>query len=342
MTKPIHIALLAVPETSGSVLYGLYDVLSTVGLAWPMLTGAPEPAIAGFDVEIVAETPELFRCSAGVPVLPDTTFAEARSPDVLIIPALDFTPVPDADLSTQWAAAIDWVQSLNPQQTTICTVCTGTVLLAEAGLLNGVEATTHWSVVDFCRQRYPSMKLAPARVLVPTGEGHQLIPAGGGSSWHELSLYLISRYCGEETAIKTAKLYMLGDRSDGQLPYAAATRPRIHDDAEIASCQEWIADHYTTASPVAKMVERSRLPERTFTRRFRAATGLSPVAYVQKLRMEEAKQWLETSDTPSGDIAREVGYEDPASFRRLFKRHTGLTPSAYRQRFRTIGQLSTS
>lgn len=342
MTKPTHISLLATPETSSSVLYGMYDVLSTVGLAWPMLTGAPQTPIAGLDVEIIAETSELFRCSGGAPVVPDTTFAKTRSPDVLIVPALDFTPVADADLNTRWTAAIEWIRTLDPERTTICTVCTGTVLLAEAGLLDGAEATTHWSVVDFCRQRYPLMNLSPARVLVPTGEGHQLITAGGGSSWHELSLYLISRFCGEQAAIQTAKLFMLGDRSDGQLSYAAATRPRIHDDAEIASCQEWIADHYTLPSPVSQMVELSRLPERTFTRRFRAATGLSPVAYVQTLRMEEAKQWLETSDTPSGDIAREVGYEDPASFRRLFKRHTGITPSAYRQRFRTIGQLGAS
>jgi len=342
MTKPIHISLLAVAESGSSALYGLHDVLSSVGQAWPMVTGSPGPTTPGFKVEIIAKTKDMMRCINGAPILPDNTLAETPIPDVLIIPSLDFIPAPDADLSTRWTSEIEWIKSLKSEHTLICTVCTGTTMLAETGLLDGEEATTHWSMIDFCRLRYPAMRLTPARVLIPTGEGHRFITAGGATSWHELALYLINRFCGEQAAIQTAKVFVLGDHSCGQLPYAAATRPRIHDDAEIARCQEWIADHYTRPSPVAQMVALSKLPDRTFTRRFRSATGLTPVVYVQTLRIEEAKQWLETSDTSSGDIAHEVGYEDPASFRRLFKRYTGLTPSAYRQRFRTIGQLGAS
>jgi len=135
-----------------------------------------------------------------------------------------------------------------------------------------------------------------------------------------------------------AKTFLIGDRSDGQLPYAAMTRPRPHDDQAIADCQVWIADHYAAPNPVSRMVARCGLPERSFKRRFRAATGFTPVTYVQTLRMEEAKQQLETTDWPTDQVAAAVGYEDPAFFRRLFKRHTGVTPARYRQRYRGVGK----
>ena len=135
-----------------------------------------------------------------------------------------------------------------------------------------------------------------------------------------------------------AKIFLIGDRSEGQLPYAAMVRPRPHGDQVIADCQTWIADHYAAPNPVSRMVERSGLPERSFKRRFSAATGFKPVAYVQTLRIEEAKQQLETTDWPTDRIGAAVGYEDPASFRRLFKRQTGITPARYRQRFRGVSR----
>ena len=152
-------------------------------------------------------------------------------------------------------------------------------------------------------------------------------------------MYLLERFCGREAAIRTAKLFLLGDRSDGQLPFTAMTRPRQHDDAIIASCQSWIAENYIVASPVTRMIELSGLPERTFKRRFRRATGYTPIAYVQTLRVEEAKQMFETMAMAADAIGRDVGYEDPASFRRIFKRLVGVTPARYRQRVRKFARL---
>ena len=114
---------------------------------------------------------------------------------------------------------------------------------------------------------------------------------------------------------------------------------RKHGDAIIAECQTWVAEHYCDANPVALMVRRSGLAERTFKRRFRAATGYSPMDYVQTLRIEEAKQMLETGDEATDIIASSLGYEDPTFFRRLFKKRTGTTPGRYRQRFRSIARV---
>src|SRR5690606_13017428 len=185
---------------------------------------------------------------------------------------------------------------------------------------------------------YPAVRLRPERILCPDGPEHRIITGGGASSWEELALYLIARCCGEAEAVRIAKIFVLGDRSEGQLPFAAMGRPRRHDDAVIGTCQAWIAEHYPVPNPVARMVERSGLSERTFKRRFKAATGYAPVDYVQALRIEEAKQLLETTREPTDAIARQVGYEDPAFFRRLFKRRTGITPARYRQRFQSLAR----
>jgi transcriptional regulator GlxA family with amidase domain len=109
---------------------------------------------------------------------------------------------------------------------------------------------------------------------------------------------------------------------------------RDHGDADIKSAQQWLDTHFSVANPVQELIERSRLAERTFKRRFTDVTGLTPLSYVQRLRIEDAKRRLERTDASIDDISWQVGYEDPAFFRRLFKRTTGLAPGAYRKRFR--------
>jgi transcriptional regulator GlxA family with amidase domain len=156
------------------------------------------------------------------------------------------------------------------------------------------------------------------------------------AAWEELALYLIARYYGEAAAIKAAKLFLFGDRSEGQLLFAAMGKPKRHEDAIIARSQQWIAKHYQMLNPVKVMVKQSGLAERTFKRRFKTATGYAPIDYVQTLRIEEAKQMLETTSDAIDQIAQQAGYEDPTSFRRLFKRMTGVTPGRYRQRFQSI------
>ncbi|MCX2725666.1 GlxA family transcriptional regulator [Roseibium salinum] len=215
----------------------------------------------------------------------------------------------------------------------VCSICTGTLFLAEAGLLYGLEATTHWSVAPFVREHYPDVRLRPERLLCPAGTGHRIVTAGGASTWSELGLYLTARFAGDTEARRMSKLFLIGDKSDGQLPFAVMARPHQHTDAAIAAAQVWLGDNYTTGNPVARMAEIARLPERTFSRRFRKATGYGPVEYVQALRLEEAKQMLETTAEAVDAVALAVGYADPVFFRRIFKRSVGVTPARYRQRY---------
>ncbi len=340
MTAPSEkprISLLALPGTAGSTLYGLYDVFTAIGNVWPALTGEPQSQ-PGFEVQIVAPNRAEFRAHAGVPVAPHAALSEVSRTDVIVVPDLNFDF--RSDPRDLWPEAAAWITARYAHGTTVCTVCTGSVLVADTGLLDGWEATTHWAAASLFETYYPAVKLRPERVLVQSGPDQRLVTSGGAASWEDLSLFLISRFCGQEEAVKIAKIFLFGDRSEGQLPYATKTKPRYHDDAAIAACQTWLANHYAAASPVSRMVRHSGLAERTFKRRFRAATGYAPVEYVQTLRIEEAKQLLETTAKPTDEIGTLVGYEDPAFFRRLFKRQTGVTPARYRQKFCSLGSPS--
>jgi len=321
------------PESTPAALYGLYEVLSTVGVYWTQITGegTGEPLL---DVQIVSEDGKEFSSVIGTPIAPHASIHHTNRTDVII--AADFIFSPDTDLTSAWPQMSDWIRAQYEQGATVCSVCTGTVLLARAGLLDHQEATTHWGACDTIREHFPEIELKPERIVLPTGPGHRIITSGGASSWEDLSIYLVSRYCGQAEAIRTAKVFLFGDRSEGQLPFAASAQSRKHDDAVIGDSQEWVAMNYHEANPVGKMIARSGLADRTFKRRFRSATGYSPMDYVQTLRVEEAKQSLESEGLPIDEIAYTLGYEDPAFFRRLFKKRTGVTPGRYRQRFQAI------
>jgi transcriptional regulator GlxA family with amidase domain len=146
-------------------------------------------------------------------------------------------------------------------------------------------------------------------------------------------LYLIARFVDIDIAMQVARINLIDWHSVGQQPFARLARSRQVSDGDIARCQTWIAHHYHEPSPVSAMVQQSGLAERSFKRRFQNATGMSPLEYVHTLRLEEAKQLLESSDNSVENIASEVGYEDAGFFSRLFRRQVSLTPAQYRKRF---------
>jgi transcriptional regulator GlxA family with amidase domain len=333
-TTALSASLVALPEVSAAVLFGLHEVFSSVGTAWEQLTGE-RVATRCIEPRIVAESRGPFASAFGPPLSPDAVFAEVSRTDLVLVADLALDPA--VDPRGQWPAATAWIREQYARGATVCSVCTGSVLLAEAGLLDGLEATSHWSAVPHFERYYPTVRITPEKVLVPAGPEHRIVTGGGSASWTDLALYLIARFCGRDEAVRTAKLFLFGDRSDGQLPFAAMLRLPRHSDAVIEHCQAWIASECQVVTPVARMVERSGLAPRTFKRRFRAATGYTPIEYVQTLRIEEAKHLLESTEVAIDDIGEQVGYQDPASFRRIFKRMTGITPARYRQRFAGLG-----
>ncbi|WP_118134770.1 GlxA family transcriptional regulator [Oceanicella sp. SM1341] len=331
---PLDIAILVVPESTASTAFGMYDIFASVGRDWSVVTGGP-PGPGYMAPRLVAPSAEGFRAANGAFIRPDTGFSDCPSPALVCIP--DLFVAPGAPLGGRYDAAVDWLRAVHARGAIIAAACSGGLLLAEAGLLDGCTATTHWAYCEAMRAAYPEVTVEGARVLVASGEGQRLLTAGGGTSWQDMALYLVARFCGAEEAMRMARLYLLDWHSAGQLPFAAlSVAPRQVADAGIAAAQVWLADHYAQAGAVSAMVARSGLAERSFKRRFHRATGLAPIDYVHTLRLEEAKQLLETGDDPVEEVAAAIGYEDASFFRRLFRRKVGLSPSEYRRRFRGI------
>jgi transcriptional regulator GlxA family with amidase domain len=326
--KP-RVALLAAPETTPSVLFGLYDVLLSVGAVYPDMTigGSGDSLL---DVIIVAAGNTPFRCFGDILIEPHAALADVGRIDVAVVCDM-YTPI-DTPPHGRYRLEIDWLKRMRARGTLIASVCSGSLTLGEAGMLNGEPCATHWAYVNLFRKHYPTIRLYPESILNLDSEPRGIITAGGGTSWQDLALHIIARLCGRDEALRAAKVYLLAGHEDGQLPFAAMGRSLQKSDAVIAACQVWVGDNYTAPNPVTAMRERSGLKPRTFARRFKVATGYLPMDYVHALRIEEAKQRIETGSSALDDVGVEVGYEDPTFFRRLFKRRTGLTPAAYRRK----------
>ena len=333
---PVTVAILVFAETSASVVYGMVDLLASAGRDWPLIVGgAPGPQLL---------TPVLVGRSAGpvvagndVAIVAHYALADCPAADIVCVPEVNLPP--GTPLTERFRDEIAWLRDCHARGATLATACSGALLLAEAGLLTGCDATTHWAWCDVLARDYPGVQVHGQRALVVAGEGGRLVMAGGGTSWLDLALYLIARSAGVDAAMQVARLNLIDWHQIGQHPFSRLARTRQVDDAVIARCQVWIADHYMDPAPVAAMVRESGLPERSFKRRFAAATGMSPLDYVHTMRIEEAKQMLEAGDAPIEAVANEVGYEDAAFFARLFRRSVMLTPAQYRKRFRAMRQM---
>lgn len=331
--EPLTIALLATPEATASTLYGMFDLFGSAGRDWNLLIHGcmGEPLLRPL---IVSKTGAGFRAPNGAWIEPDTSLEACPPMTAACIP--DLLVAPDESLTGRYGSEIAWLRECHAQGALLAAACTGAMLLAEAGLLEGQEATTHWAYCDALARRYPHVMVHPHRILVASGQGQRLIMAGGGTSWFDLALYLVARLVGTDEAMRLARVHLIDWHHDGQQPYAVLSSSRQVADACIARCQVWVAQHYDCHSPVAGMVQVSGLSERAFKRRFKVATGMTPMDYVHTLRLEEAKQILEQCDDPIEGVAEQLGYADPSFFRRLFGRRVGLTPSRYRKRFRGL------
>ena len=328
------VALLALPDSTASTLYGMFDVLESAGRDWSLLIDG-KPGDSALRTLIVSADGRGRAIGNGLWMQPHASLADC-TPDVIAIP--DVMVPPQQDIAGRYTAEVAWLRREYARGATLATAGTGALLLAETGLLDGEDATTHWGYCDAMIARYPRVRVHTNRALIIGGEGQRLIMAGGGTSWQDLALFLIARFVDTEEAMRVARLHLLDWHHVGQQPFASLTRTRQVDDALIAKCQEWIAQHYEKSSPVAAMAALSGLAERSFKRRFEKATGVSPLEYVHTLRLEEAKHALETTDVAVEGVANEVGYEDASFFGRLFRRKVGLTPAQYRKRFRSLRQ----
>ena len=328
--EPLHVSLVAIPEGVISTLSGIFDVMNAFAIMPPPNGGPAQPP--PFRVEIVGLRPGPLELASGVPVTVQRGIDAFGATDIVIVPSILLG-------SEGWCKGrhpelVEWLRAVHQRGALLCSACSGIFLIAETGLYDGMDATVHFGYAHAFAAAYPNVPIHPERVLMVSGRREELISSGASMTWHDLVLYLIGRHVGATAAQAVARFFALQWHQDGLAPYMVFEGRNDHGDSAIQSAQRWVASHFQVANPVEEMIRRSGLADRTFKRRFTAATGLSPIAYVQRLRVEDAKRRLERTEASVDEISWQVGYEEPAFFRRLFKRTTGLAPGAYRRRFR--------
>jgi transcriptional regulator GlxA family with amidase domain len=325
-----HVSLVALPDAVVSTLAGIYDVMNASALM-----GASSDAMGvrtPFHVDIVGERIGALELASRVPVNVQRAVDDIESTDVVIVPSILLRS--EAWQKGRYPRLLDWVRRMYERGAVLCSACSGIFLLAETGLFDGKDATVHYGYAPAFATAYPAVHIHPERVLVISGLREELVSSGASTTWHDLVLYLIARYAGATDAQEVARMFALQWHQDGLTPYMVFKGRTDHGDAEILSAQQWLSRNFPVANPVEQVISRSKLAERTFKRRFAEATGLTPIAYVQRLRIEDAKRRLERTDASVDEISWRVGYEDAAFFRRLFRRTTAMAPGAYRKRFR--------
>lgn len=209
-------------------------------------------------------------------------------------------------------------------------ICTGAFFLAEAGILHGRTATTHWDLAEQFLQRYPAVDLKPDRILTDEGD---VICAGGVYSALDLALYIVEKYCGRETAILCSKGLIIEAGRHSQARYSIFNFQKQHQDAEVLALQDWIEEHFNEELVFGEIAVKIGMSPRNLKRRFKQATGDSPLVYLQRLRIEAARRELESGNKTIEEIAMMVGYTDTDFFRKLFKRYLDVTPKTYRRKF---------
>lgn len=327
---PRHVSLVALPDAVVSTLTGIFDVMNAFALM--DMFGESVGAQVPFRVKIVGEAAGPLELASGVPINVQRAVADIETTDIVIVPSVLLRS--GGWEKGRYPQLVEWVRSMYERGAMLCSACSGIFLLAETGLFDGKDATVHFGYSHAFALAYPGVPIHPERVLVISGLREELVCSGASTTWHDLVLYLIARYAGATAAQEVARMFALQWHQDGLTPYIVFEGRSDHGDAEIQNAQRWLGKHFSVANPVEEMIKLSRLAERTFKRRFTSATGLTPIEYVQRLRVEDGKRRLERTESSIDEISWQVGYEDPAFFRRLFKRWTGMPPSAYRKRFR--------
>ncbi|MFJ1596067.1 GlxA family transcriptional regulator [Streptomyces sp. NPDC088261] len=315
--------------TERSVLVVLFDDVQSLDVTGPVEVFAGAARFTGDPDAYRIRTASLdggpVRASSGLTLVPDTALAAAAAPHTLLVPGGSGTRTPDPRL-------IDWLRENAPRAHRLVSVCTGALLLAEAGLLDGRRATTHWVAADLLSRKYPAVDVDPDPIFVRDG---RVSTSAGVTSGIDLALALVEEDLGRDAALTVARhLVVFLRRPGNQAQFSARLAAQTAQRGPLRDVQAWIGEHPGGDLSVESLAGRARLSPRHFARAFRAETGTTPGRYVDRVRLEHARMLLEDSADGIEEISRASGYGTPEAMRRAFVKSLGTSPAEYRRRFR--------
>jgi len=321
----IEVTVLFLDETFSSTAVGPMEVFRHAGTLWNLLTGKRQ--VPRFRVTTASVDGRAVNCDGPIQIKPAAAIKDIRNTDLIFIPT---TGISIDDVVERNAPVVPWLKRWHKRGAEIASVCSGVGLVAETGMLDGKRATTHWGLAERFREKYPRVKWMPELMVT---EDHGFYCGGGVHAALDLSLYLVEKFCGHDIAMQSAKAMLIETPRAWQAGFAVVPLKTEHNDDTISSAQDWLHENFHRPFPLEAPARRVGMSLRNFVRRFKQATGDSPLTYLQKLRVAAAKRLLESDHRTVQEVSDAVGYQDVAFFRALFQRHTGVSPSAYRERF---------
>ncbi|MBM9618081.1 GlxA family transcriptional regulator [Streptomyces zhihengii] len=312
-----------------NVLVVLFDGVQSLDVTGPLevFTGAARAAgdPGAYTVRTAAPGGAPVRTSSGLTVVPDLDLAGAPRPHTLVVPGGQGTREPDARV-------LDWLREHGPAAERLVSVCTGALLLAGAGLLDGHRATTHWSVCEHFAREYPRVDVDPDPIYVRDG---RISTSAGVTAGIDLALALVEEDLGREVALTVARhLVVFLRRPGNQAQFSARLAAQTARRDPLREVQHWVTEHPAADLSVEALAGRAALSPRHFARAFQAETGTTPGRYVERVRLEHARRLLEDTADPVARVARACGYGTPEAMRRAFVKALGVAPAEYRRRFR--------
>jgi transcriptional regulator GlxA family with amidase domain len=307
-----------------TTIFGPMDILNQAGRLWNRVSRSPQTPF--FDVSIASVDGQPIQCLNKVLIQPHCSIESIQKTDLIIIASATYID----EILQKSPDLVPWLRQQYNQGAHVASICTGVFLLAETGLLDGKSATLHWGFAEKFRQKYPRVNLKQDKMFIDQG---RLYCSAGVNAGMDLSLYLVEKLCGRQTAVQSAKTMILDMGREMQTPYISFLLPKDHGDPLVVKAQEWIEQHHTQSIDYDHLAEKFRVSRRSLERRFKQATGVTPLGYLQQLRVETAKSLLEDGSQTFNEITYQVGYEDIPFFRKVFIKLTGLRPKEYQQRF---------
>lgn len=304
-------------------LVAILDVFDTVNRF--MKEDGIEP---GFDIQLVGINPDAH--------IPDTFSAypyyaiqDAQAKQgVVISPAFkDYDMAKNLQIN---APFIPWVIKSYKEGAKLLSCCTGVFLLGASGLLNGNDATTHLEACSAFSAVFPKVNLIPEAVITCS---ENIYTSGGATSTFHILIFLIQETCGREYALRIAKNFAIDMDRNNQLYFEKFKPSMVIEDKLVQQVQKVIGERYKELKNVEEALDEIPSSRRNLSRRFKTATGMTPIRYLQKTRIESAKSMLETTNKDIMEVMLSSGYQDAKSFRELFKNFTGLTPKSYREKY---------
>lgn len=327
-----HVIIAGFNGALATTITGVMDILSLTGVSWQRIMGeAPEPR---FKVWVASADGESIRCINHLQIGAHMSFAQVmEDPELqkdlfaIIVPTIGN---PIEHTLARNSEMLEFLQWGHEQQVIVAGNCTGNFFLAEAGLLDGKRATTHWGYKELFEARYPDIELRADQLITVDDN---VFCAGGGLAWFDLAIYMIEKELGYDWALQTSKAFVIDYRRESQLSYSLSRLSQRHSDELVAKVQGLFEDHYDQPQELDQVAATFNISKRTLIRRFKAALDLTPHAYLQQIRIEVSQKLLAETQLSPEQVVNSVGYEDMSSFRRLFKQITGLTLAEYRQRY---------